>query len=97
MDKNKLSGRDISPLKAYTMWSRSPFSTNIETDVELLVPGGLIATCATGNFSPSLPFWPLVFKNVRIFFLGSDDFSSEAKALAALGLNDALDGEWQGF
>ncbi len=97
MDKNKLSGGDISPLKAYTMWSRSPFSANIETDVELLVPGGSIATYATGNFSPSLPFWPLVFKNVRIFFLGSDDFSSEAKALAARALNDALDGEWQGF
>ena len=37
------------------------------------------------------------FKNVRIFFLGSDDFSSEAKSLAARGLNDALDREWQGF
>ena len=73
------------------------FHANIETDVELLAPGGSIATYATGNSSPSIPFWPLVFKNVRIFFLGSDDFSSQAKALAARGLNDALDGEWQGF
>ena len=73
------------------------FHANIEADVELLAPGGSIATYATGNSSPSLPFWPLVFKNARIFFLGSDDFSSEAKSLAARGLNDALDGEWQGF
>ena len=73
------------------------FHANIETDVELLAQGGSIATYATGNSSPSIPFWPLVFKNVRIFFLGSDDFSSEAKSLAARGLNDALDREWQGF
>ena len=73
------------------------FHANIEDDVAVLAPGGSIATYATGNSSPSLPFWPLVFKNVRIFFLGSDDFSPEAKSLAARGLNDALDGEWQGF
>ena len=73
------------------------FHANIETDVELLAPGGSIATYATGNSSPSIPFWPLVFKNVRIFFLGSDGFSSKAKSLAARGLNDALDREWQGF
>ena len=73
------------------------FDANIETDVPLLAPGGSIATYATLDPSPSLPFWPLVFKNVRIFFLGSDDFSPDAKALAAAGLNDALDGEWPGF
>ena len=73
------------------------FHANIETDAELLAPGGSIATYATGDPSPSLPFWHLVFKNVRIFFLGSDDFSSEATALAASGLNEALDGEWPGF
>ena len=73
------------------------FHANIEADVELLTQGGSIATFATGDPSPSIPFWPLVFKNIRILFLGSDDFPTEAKSLAAQGLNDALDGKWQGF
>ena len=59
--------------------------------------GGSIATYATGNPSQSIPFWPLVFKNVRVFFLGSDDFPDEAKRVAAAGLNEALDREWPGF
>ena len=73
------------------------FHANIESDAELLAPGGSIATYATGNPSPSIPFWPLVFKNVRVFFLGSDDFPAEAKTLAAAGLNEALQGRWPGF
>ena len=73
------------------------FHGNIAIDEELLAPGGSIATYATGNPSLSIPFWPLVFKNVRVFFLGSDDFPAEANALAAIGLNEALDGGWPGF
>ena len=70
---------------------------NIATDVELLALGGSIATYATGDPSPPIPFWPLVFKNVRVFFLGSDDFPTEAKTVAAAELTAALDGEWPGF
>ncbi len=73
------------------------FHTNIAVDEEVLAMGGSIATYATGNPSPPIPFWPLVFKNVRVFFLGSDDFPDEAKRVAAAGLNEALDGEWPGF
>ena len=73
------------------------FHTNIAVDEAVLAMGGSIATYATGNPSPPIPFWPLVFKNVRVFFLGSDDFPDEAKRVAAAGLNDALDGEWPGF
>jgi NADPH2:quinone reductase len=44
-----------------------------------------------------IPFWSLVFKNVRVFFLGSDDFPADAKAAAAEGLNAALEARWPGF
>ena len=59
--------------------------------------GGSLTTYATGDPEPSIPFWPLVFKNIRLFFLGSDDFPAEAKATAAAELNEALDGEWPGL
>lgn len=73
------------------------FHANIGIDEELLVLGGSIATYATGNASPSIPFWPLVFKNIAVFFLGSDDFPREAKIKAAAGLNHALKAGWSGF
>ena len=38
-----------------------------------------------------------MFKNIRVFFLGSDDFPAEAKAAAAEGLNAALVAGWPGF
>jgi NADPH2:quinone reductase len=39
----------------------------------------------------------LLFKNIRLFFLGSDDFPAEAKLAAARALNDTLENGWQGF
>jgi NADPH2:quinone reductase len=38
-----------------------------------------------------------VFKNVRLFFVGSDDVPAEAKAAAARDLNAALAAGWSGF
>ncbi len=73
------------------------FHANVEMDEELLALGGSIAAYATGDPAPSIPFWPLVFKNVSVFFLGSDDFPAEAKAAAARGLNEALEAGWPGF
>jgi NADPH:quinone reductase len=73
------------------------FDANIATDEQLLALGGSVATYATRDPSPSIPFWPLVFKNVRVFFLGSDDFPPEAKTIAAAGLNEALEAGWAGF
>jgi NADPH2:quinone reductase len=73
------------------------FDANIEADVELLAQGGSLAAYATGESSPSLPFWLLVFKNIRVFFLGSGDFPAEAKAAAARDLNTALEAKWPGF
>ena len=73
------------------------FHANIETNERLLRQGGSIATYATGNPSPTIPFWPLVFKNIHLHFLGSDDFPMAAKTAAASALNDALAGGWPGF
>jgi NADPH2:quinone reductase len=73
------------------------FDANLSADERLLKLGGSIATYATGNPAPAIPFWPLVFKNIRLFFLGSDDFPPAAKAAAARALNEALEGGWPGF
>ena len=73
------------------------FDANIAIDLELLALGGSIATYATRVAAPAIPFWPLVFNNVRLFFLGSDDFPPEAKVAATRDLNDALGAGWTGF
>jgi NADPH:quinone reductase len=73
------------------------FGANIAADVELLKFGGSIASYATDNAEPKIPFWQMVFKNIRAFFLGSDDFPREAKMQAARDLNGALEAGWLGF
>ena len=73
------------------------FGANLATDVELLKMGGSIATYATDAATPQIPFWEMVFKNIRVFFLGSDDFPKEAKLQAARDLNGALEAGWSGF
>lgn len=73
------------------------FAANLETDLDMLALGGSIATYATDAPAPSIPVWPLIFKNIRLMFLGSDDFPPEAKAAAAHALNDALERGWRGF
>ena len=73
------------------------FDANIAVDAEVLAVGGSLAAYATGEPRPPVPFWELLFKNVRVFFLGSDDFPAEAKAAAARELNAALEAKWPGF
>ena len=73
------------------------FGANIESDVELLKQGGSIASYATDNAAPKIPFWQMVFKNIRVFFLGSDDFPKEAKSQATRDLSAALETGWPGF
>ena len=70
---------------------------NVWLDEPLLRQGGSIAAYATGDSTPAIPFWPLLFKNVRLFFLGSDDFPLAAKLEAAYALNEALESGWPGF
>jgi NADPH:quinone reductase len=73
------------------------FGANIEVDIELLKMGGSIASYATDNPAPKIPFWQMVFKNIGAFFLGSDDFPKEAKVQATRDLNSALEAGWPGF
>ena len=73
------------------------FGANIEADAELLKLGGSIATYATDSSTPKIPFWQMVFKNIRVFFLGSDDFPKDAKSQATRDLNAALEAGWSGF
>jgi NADPH2:quinone reductase len=73
------------------------FGANIGVDVELLNLNGSIATYASNVEKPAIPFWPMVFKNIQLFFLGSDDFPREAKVSAAQDLNAALEAGWSGF
>jgi|CXWK01.1.fsa_nt_gi NADPH2:quinone reductase len=70
---------------------------NVETDVAVLAQGGSITTYAANTFTPHIPFWPLVFGNVRLFFVGSDDVPVEAKVEAAKAVNQALASGWAGF
>ncbi len=73
------------------------FAANILSDERVLKLGGSIATYATNAPEPTIPFWPLVFKNVSVFFLGSDDFPLEAKRAAAYELTRAIEQVWVGL
>jgi len=44
---------------------------------------GPIAAYSTLQADPAIPFWPLLFKNVTVRLLGSDDFPLDAKLAAA--------------
>jgi NADPH2:quinone reductase len=63
------------------------FGANVDTDVDLLKTGGSIGAYATDIATPKIAFRLKVFKNVRVFFLGSDDFPTVA---ATRDLNGAL-------
>lgn len=73
------------------------FAANIENNVAMLKQGGSIAAYATNQNPASIPFWPLVFSNISIHFLGSDDFSAAVKQAAAQDLSEALSEGWEGL
>ena len=49
----------------------------------------VIAAYATHDDRPGFPFWPMLFDNITIRLLGSDDFPTEAKQQAAADLTAA--------
>lgn len=69
---------------------------NIEMDVAVLAQGGSIATYASDVFRPEIPYWPLVFSNARVYFVGSDDIPTEAKWEATRAINQLLETGWSG-
>ena len=64
-------------------------SDNAELDAEVIALGGVIAAYASRHDRPAMPFWPLLFANVTVRLIGSDDFPVAAKRDAANDLTFA--------
>jgi NADPH:quinone reductase len=62
------------------------FSDNADLDAAVVANDAVIAAYASRADRPELPFWPLLFANVTLRLLGSDDFSAEAKQQAGADL-----------
>ncbi|MGY1883953.1 NADPH:quinone reductase [Blastococcus sp. SYSU DS0753] len=65
------------------------FSDNADLDADVTKVGTVIAAYGTRKDRPGFAFWPLLFDNVTIRLLGSDDFPAEAKRQAATDLTTA--------
>ena len=65
------------------------FSDNIDLDAAVAHNETVIAAYGTRGDRPDLPFWPMLFDNITIRLLGSDDFPAEAKQQAARDLTSA--------
>jgi NADPH:quinone reductase len=69
-------------------------SANGDIDAAVVRNGAVLATYASPKERPELPFWPLLFANVTIRLLGSDDFPAAAKDAAARDLTSAAAQGW---
>jgi NADPH2:quinone reductase len=65
------------------------FSDNVDLDARVAANGAVIAAYASRDPRPRLDFWPMLFDNITIRLLGSDDFPTEAKERAATDLTTA--------
>lgn len=65
------------------------FSDNIDLDAAVAKNDTIIAAYATRRERPDFPFWPMLFNNMTIRLLGSDDFPAAAKRQAAAELTAA--------
>ncbi len=65
------------------------FSDNVDLDAAVAKKQTVIAAYATRHERPDFSFWPMLFNNVTIRLLGSDDFPNEAKRQAAADLTAA--------
>jgi NADPH2:quinone reductase len=65
------------------------FSDNVDLDAAVAKNGAVIAAYATRADRPDFPFWPMLFDNLTIQLLGSDDFPTEAKRQAGADLTAA--------
>ena len=65
------------------------FSDNVDLDAAVVRNETVIAAYATRHERPDFPFWPMLFDNVVIRLLGSDDFTADAKEQAAADLTTA--------
>ena len=81
--------RAYAPAGRATGSSRSSLSDNADLDNAVAANGAVIAAYATRADRTEFPFWPLLFNNVTLRLLGSDDFPAEAKRQAARDLTAA--------
>src|SRR5580692_11389870 len=56
-------------------------SANADLDAAVVRNGAVLAAYASGQDRPELPFWPMLFNNLTIRLLGSDDFSHETRCV----------------
>ncbi len=68
------------------------FSDNADLDAAVAAPEAVIASYATRSPRPDFDFWPMLFANLTIRLLGSDDFPPAAKQQAAVDLTAAARG-----
>lgn len=64
-------------------------SANADLDAAVVRNGAVLAAYASPRDRPELPFWPMLFNNLTIRLLGSDDFPQAAKDAAARDLTQA--------
>jgi NADPH2:quinone reductase len=64
-------------------------SDNADLDAEVIALDGVIAAYASRHDRPAIPFWPMLFANVTVRLIGSDDFPPTAKRDAANDLTTA--------
>jgi len=64
-------------------------SANADLDAAVVRNGAVVAAYASAKDRPELPFWPMLFANVTIRLLGSDDFPPAARDAAARDLTSA--------
>jgi NADPH:quinone reductase len=65
------------------------FSDNIDLDAAVAKNETVIAAYASRGDRPHLPFWPMLFDNITIRLVGSDDFPAASKQQAAVDLSAA--------
>jgi NADPH:quinone reductase len=65
------------------------FAGHADLDAAVARNLAVIAAYATSQERPSFPFWPMLFSNVTVRLLGSDDFPPTAKQQAAADLTAA--------
>jgi NADPH:quinone reductase-like Zn-dependent oxidoreductase len=64
-------------------------SAKADLDAAIVRNGAVLAAYASPKDRPELPFWPMLFANVTIRLLGSDDFPLRAKDAVARDLTHA--------
>ena len=74
---------ELTPLDGVDRIVEVDFSDNVDLDASVVKQGAVIATYGTRDERPSLPFWPMLFENVTLRLLGSDDFPSGREAASS--------------